>query len=181
MIQIKDLEEKRLIIAEFKCRSKKNAKYTFGWKSIYFNWGLWWVNDCPRDKHNRPINSGILEHPPKKGINATILEKNAEFLEFLQSVSLWINENYNKKITRSENQKRFEKMLADVRADNLDTLLQALKDNGLSEDGYLITEVSCDDCKLATYALFNKNTLNIKIGTYETILDRIINIVRNEK
>lgn len=181
MIKIKDLEEKKHIIAYYKCNSGKNCKNIFNNNSIYNDWWRWWWLDFPKKKNGKPMqiykNQLVISAAKhRKGITTDI---HKECTAILTSVTNWINQNYNKQTTRKENRKKFEEMLFQLRKDNYNNLISILNDSGLSSKGYSIHDTSSKNIyELRNYCLIHEeDTVTVKNGSYETILEHLQGII----
>ena len=183
MFYIKDLEEKRCIMALYKCNSNKNLKNIITNSNIYNYWQIWWQNDFPKKRNGKPMqmykNEFVLSaSKSKKGIK---LERHMEYTNAISSITKWILENYDKKLTRKENKQKFYDMLVQVRKDNYDNLTKIISDNNLSEQGYSLQDTSSESTlDLRNYCLIHAGeTITVKNGSYETVLEHLKSIINN--
>lgn len=184
MIEINDLEEKKHIIAYYKCNSGRNCKNIFNNNSIYNDWWRWWGMDFPKKRNGKPMqiykNQLVISAAKhRKGITTNM---HKECTAILSSVTNWINKNYNKQITRKENRKKFREMLIRLRKNNYNNLLQILNDAGLVDKGYSIQDTSSENIyELRNYCLiYSGDTVTVKNGSYETILEHLHKIMDND-
>lgn len=184
MVKIKDLEEKRCIMAYYKCHSDKNRKNLFSNSSIYNEWWRWWGMDLPKKKSGKPMqiyrNQFVLSAAKqRKGITS---EKHKEYTEVLNSITKWINDNYDLSVSRKVNRNRFHDMLVQLREENYAQLIHLLKDNGLADKGYSLHDTSSDNIfDLANYCLIcNGDGMTVTNGSYETILEHLSTIAIEE-
>ena len=111
-VDIKDANEKKIIIAYLKCIGKNKGKY-YGFCNniIYHKWVSIWPEDWKKDVNGRVFkiydNKFILSKDKyKKGINPP--DYYDEYTEYLSEITKWINENYDAKILRMKrNSKRY--------------------------------------------------------------------------
>lgn len=185
MIKIKDLEEKRCIMAFYKCHSGKNCKNIFTNSSIYNDWWRWWGMDFPKKSNGKPMqiyrNQFVVSaKKSRKGINSNL---HVECTNMLSSITKWINQNYDKQYTRKENKQRFYEMLIQLREDNYDNLLHILNHEGLTDKGYSIQDTSSTNIyDLRNYCLIHAgNTITVKNGSYETILEYLQNLIMKKE
>lgn len=178
MKYVKDLEEKRLIIACHKCSSGKSREHLFSNNSIYNDWVRWWGYDCPRNNKGKPAqiykgNIVCSAAKYRKGINK---EENIEFTNLLSSVSKWLHKSYNEKVNRKSNQKMFEEQLIELQEQHY-CILKNLVDNQLS-DRYVLQDISsANPHRLREYTIVNKNTYKVIKGSYEYMLTYLKNII----
>lgn len=182
MAKIKDFEEKKYIIAYYKCHSGKNCKNIFTNNSIYNEWWRWWGQDFPKKKNGKPMqiykNQLVVSAAKhRKGITT---DMHKEYTAILTSVTDWINQNYNKQITRKENKKMFGEMLIQLRKDNYNNLISILNENGLVSEGFSIQDTSSTNIyELRNYCLIHAgDTITVKNGSYETILEHLQKIIQ---
>lgn len=181
MIKIKDLEEKKCIMAYYKCHSDKSRKNLFSNSSIYNEWWRWWGMDFPKKENGKPMqiyrNQFVLSAAKqRKGITS---EKHKEYTAILTSVTNWINKKYNKQITRKENRKKFGELFIQLRQDNYNNLISILSNSGLASEGYSIQDTSSQNIyELRNYCLIHTgDTVTVKNGSYETILEYLQGII----
>lgn len=184
MAKIKDLEEKKHIIAYYKCGGSRNCKNIFNNSSIYNDWWRWWGMDFPKKENGKPMqiyrNQLVMSAAKqRKGITT---DMHKEYTAILTSITNWINQNYNKQVTRKENRKKFEEMLIQLRKDNYNNLISILNDSGLVNEGYSIQDTSSINIyELRNYCLIHAgNTVTVKNGSYETILEHLQKIISKE-
>ena len=185
MIKIKDFDEKKHIIAYYKCSGNKNCKNIFNNNSIYNDWWRWWGMDFPKKKNGKPIqiykNQFVISAAKqRKGITT---DMHKECTAILTSVTNWVNRKYNKQITRKENKKKFGEMLIQLRENNYNNLISILNNSKLINEGYSIQDTSSQNIyELRSYCLIhNGETVSIINGSYETILEHIKNITMENK
>lgn len=181
MVKIKDLEEKKCIMAYYKCHSDKNRKNLFSNSSIYNEWWRWWSLDFPKKENGKPMqiyrNQFVLSAAKqRKGITS---EKHKEYTKILSSITKWINDNYDLSVSRKGNRNKFRDMLVQLREENYAQLICLLKDNGLADKGYSIQDTSSTNIyELRNYCLIHTgNTVTVKNGSYETILEHLQGII----
>lgn len=184
MVKIKDLEEKKCIMAYYKCHSGKNRKNLFTNNSIYNEWWRWWGMDFPKKENGKPMqiyrNQFVLSAAKqRKGITS---EKHKEYTKVLSSITKWINDNYDLSVSRKGNKNKFRDMLVQLREENYAQLIRLLKDNGLADKGYSIHDTSSDNTfDLANYCLIcNGDDMTVTNGSYETILEYLKNLFKKE-
>lgn len=178
MKYVKDLEEKRLLLACHKCSLGKSRKNIFCNTSLYNDWIRWWEDDCPHKNNGKPaqiykgnIVCSAAKH--RKGINK---EENVEFTKLLSSVSQWLHKNYNVKLTRKVNLSIFEEQLKELQEQHY-CILKNLVDNHLS-DIYVLQDISsANPHRLREYTLVNKNTYKVIKGSYAYMLTHLKNII----
>lgn len=176
MVKIKDLEEKKCIMAYYKCHNDKSRKKLFSNSSIYNKWCRWWGMDFPKKENGKPMqiyrNQFVLSvAKPRKGITS---EKHNECTKVLSSITKWINDNYDSSVSRKVNRNRFHDMLVQVREENYAQLIRLLSDNGLTDEGYSLHDTSPDNIfYLSNYCLICNGETVIN-GSYETILEYLI-------
>ena len=182
MFHIKDLEEKRCIMAFYKCMSHKNLKNIITNSGIYNDWWRWWQNDFPKNRNGKPMqmyrNEFVLSATKsRKGIKS---ERHMEYTNAISSITKWILENYDRKQTRKENKEKFYDMLIQLRKDNYDNLIKIIRDENLSEQGYSLQDTSSESIlDLRNYCLIHAGeTISVKNGSYETILEHIKSITK---
>lgn len=188
MFHIKDLEEKRCIMAFYKCQSNKNCKNIFTNSSIYNDWWRWWGMDFPKKNSGKPMqiyrNQFVVSaKKSRKGITSSL---HTECTNTLSSITKWITQNYNKQYTRKENKQRFYEMLTQLRKDNYENLLHILNHEGLVEKGYSIQDTSSASANniydLRNYCLIHVgDTITVKNGSYETILEHLQTLVEEKE
>lgn len=97
----------------------------------------------------------------------------------------WIRNNYQPKINRKQNNLNFSNMLRSLREQHFKSLLEKLKQSGLgglSGRGYIIQEVTPHKfCTLQNYNLFNLQTSEIVIGSYDTMCEYIDGLVQDKQ
>lgn len=177
MVKIKDLKEKRCIMAYYKCHSGKNRKNLFSNSSIYNEWWRWWGMDFPKKKGGKPMqiyrNQFVLSAAKqRKGITS---EKHKEYTEVLNSITKWINDNYDTSVSRKENRNRFYDMLVRLREDNYAQLIRLMNDKKLADKGYSIHDTSSSNIfDLANYCLIcNGDDMTVINGSFEKILEHL--------
>lgn len=177
MMRIRDLEEKRCIMAFHKCSSNRSRGKVFCNSSIYNDWWRWWGRDFPRNNNGKPMqiyrNQFVLS--AKKHRKGKTPKRYEEYTEVLSSITEWINKNYKQKQTRAENRERFYNMLIELRKENYNSLVHILKDSGLADKGYSIQDASSDNIyDLRNYCLIHiGDTITVKNGSYEIILEHL--------
>ena len=169
MFRIKDFEEKKCIIAYYKCNSNRNFNNIFVNSQIYAVWLEWWKDDfmlhdkCIQMYKQKLVISGAKW---KQGIRPQEYE---ERTAVLSSVINWINTNYDKKLSRKGNRKKFHGMLIELRSGHLKDLTDKV-----SGSLYQIEEITDkNELKLRQYCLFDDKK-SVVTGTYEEIIEYLI-------
>ena len=101
MINIKDIEVKKLIIAYFVCRQKGST----GLKYIFRLWTQQWSNDFVADNGMklRMHNQKIIVFKRKLNLGIPLPKCCEEYDLFLDKIYKWINEKYDNKVGRRTN------------------------------------------------------------------------------
>lgn len=174
MTNVKDLEEKKLILACHKCSLGKSKEHLFSNNSIYNDWSRWWIYDCPRKNNGKlaQIYKGNIVCSAAKYRKGQNKEEYIEFTQLLNSVSQWLYENYNEKVNRKSNHKMFMERLIELQMQH-HSIIENLVSNHLS-DKYVFQDISSPNpCRLREYTLVDKDTYRVIKGSYEYILNHL--------
>lgn len=138
MVRIKDLEEKKRIIAFYKCLYNKHPENKFYNSKIYDVWLRMWRNDfvvdgkCLKMWHQKFV---VSANKDRQGIAPPEYYK--EYNKFINNVTDWMNSNYEIKQGRKNNKKKYAEMLIEHRKICADKVAAQLKEC-----------INLSDCKL---------------------------------
>lgn len=170
MLEIKDFDEKKHIIAYYKCFGNKSCVNTFTNSQIYSSWIDWWKDDfilngkCIQMYKQKLVLSGAKW---RAGIRPKEYE---ERTALLTSIVDWINENYSKRISKKMNRNNFHGMLMKLRERHIEDLISKLSNQ------YHIEEITNkNELELKHYKLFYNGEL-IGTGSYDEVKDFIVNM-----
>lgn len=177
MLNIKDADEKKLIINYYKLGSNKNTQNILCNSSIYTTWLQRWRDDfvvdgkCLKMFRQKFVVSATKD---KRGIEAP--EYYQEYNKFIRSVSNWMNANYDKKIGRKNNRKKIGDILVEHRKDCAEKLLNTLNDSKNLSDCELVYMLPDKADKLfmslVKYSIVH-NGLAIFSGSYDEVKEYI--------
>lgn len=179
MLNISDLEEKRLIVAYAIVKENQQAFPEKTWRK----WSIWWKDDFS-------VNGGALkmyDHifvksktkaREKKQMGEDIQEFK-EYDDFLAELCVWINEwikdNYDKTVSNKANVARFKEKLLKYKEECNAKIRILFKKSGLYQQGYkLIVQTSKKHpLLLGKYIILHTDKYDIREcvaqGSYEQI------------
>lgn len=129
MIQIKDSDEKKMIIAYQKSCSHKTQRNLLCNSSVYSEWLLRWRDDfvvggrCLKMWHQKFV---VSANKHKQGIEPPEFYK--EYNEFMNAVTDWINCNREMKQGMKNNKRKFGEILMEHRKNCADTVMFKLRE-----------------------------------------------------
>jgi len=178
MLSIKDAEEKKMVIAYHRLCSKKEVINLLCNSQVYADWLLRWKADfvvngkCLKLWHQKFVES-VLKY--KKGID--IPEYYKEYNIFINGITNWINDNYNTKLGRKKNKRRFVDILIEHRKDCLIKLTQQLSNCTHLSDCELVYILPDKTDKMFTelviYSLLHNGNIIFK-GSYDEMMEYIV-------
>lgn len=174
MINIKNLEEKKRIIAFNKASFNRHPQNMLCNSRIYDVWLRTWRDDfvvdgkCLKMWHQKFVES-VGKHRRKEAI----LDCYAEYNDLINSVTAWVNEHYNIKLSQAENKKHCMEILRKYRQECEKELKELLKDKNLE---YELVHTNVNDMlKLAKYKLTATDKV-IHIAYFDEMKDFINNL-----
>lgn len=182
MLNISDLEEKKLIVAYSMARNKKHV----GLENVWRQWCIWWKEDFTvnggalRMYDHRFVKSKTKVRERIKAGEANIQDFK-EYDDFLARLCIWFEENYNKTISRKCNIAILKDKLLKYKAECGRNVQMLFKKSGLKEKGYRLQNQTSvkHPLLLGKYLIFHKNQCGaqecVAQGTYEQITNWINN------
>ena len=180
MLNIKDADEKKLIINYYKLGTIKDNQNILHNSSVYAAWLKKWRDDFAVDgkclkMYKQKFVVSVAKH--KKGIEAP--EYYQEYNKFICSVTDWMNANYDKKIGRKNNKKKISDILVEHRKDCANKLLNILNDSKNLSDCELVYTLPDKTDKvfllLVKYSIM-RNGLTIFSGSCDEVKEYISKI-----
>lgn len=176
MLDISDLEEKRLIVAYSMARDKKHV----GLENVWRQWCIWWKEDFS-------VNGGALRMYDHRFVKSktkvrerikageTDIYDFKEYDDFLVELCKWVEANYDETIGRKENIVILKDQLLKHKAECSRNISILFKKSGLKEKEYKLQNQTSvkHPLLLGKYLIFHKNQYGIQEcvaqGTYEQI------------
>lgn len=173
MINIKNLEEKKRIVVYHKCLYNRHPQSMLCNSRIYDVWLRNWRDDfvvdgkCLKMWHQKFVES-VGKHRRKEAMPDYYEEYNA----LINSVTDWVNEHYNIKLSQAENKKHCLEILRQYRRECEKELKELLVKKNLV---YEVINISTNNMlKLAKYRLMDADRV-IHIANFEEMKEFIIN------
>lgn len=130
MIPINDSDEKKMILACYFLKTNKGIKNLFTNGHIYAYWTKFWHQDFRIDgKKLRIFRNKFVVSANKDRAGVEPPAYYYEYNAFINSISQWMYENYEKKLGRTNNRKKYEKILTDYRTEKGLELSELIKDH----------------------------------------------------
>lgn len=188
MIKISDADEKKMIIAYKKLWSNKATRNLLCKSSIYSAWILRWRNDfvvngkCLKMWRQQFV---VSANKHRKGIEPPEYYK--EYNEFINSVTGWMNDNYEIKQGRKNNKKKYAEMLIEHRKICADKVMAQLeKCTNLSDcklSYHLPEKTDMTFTELVSYSLTHNGNVVFK-GSCDEIIEYMVktnNLIADKK
>lgn len=171
MINIKDIEEKKLIIAYLICKQKSGI----GLEHIFRLWTQQWGNDFVTENGAklRMHNHKIIVSKRKLNQGIPLPKCCEEYNLFLDEIYKWMNEKYDDKVGRKKNADMFKEMLFAHREQCRKNFYRTFNNSKLKAKGYkVLTQISMKQpLILSKYSIFHTDKYGIKecvfSGNYE--------------
>ena len=179
MINIKDADEKKMIVGYIKTCSNNAVRNPLCNSNVYTTWLMRWRDDfavngkCLKMWHQKFVESA---NKHRKGIEPP--EYYNEYNEFINSVTGWMNDNYNKKISKKSNKRKFAGILIEYRKNCAHELVQLLSSHDNFTNCRLAYKLPVRDGKgfteLIKYSIIHDGT-PIFSGSYDETAEYIVN------
>lgn len=181
MIKIKDIDEKKMIIDYYKLGSNRNTKNILNNSSVYSTWLERWRDDftvngkCLQMFRQRFV---VSANKDRKKIEPP--EYYNDYNSFINSVTHWMNANYDKKIGRKNNRKKIGDILMGYREECALNLIELIKNSKHFSDcelKYHLYDKSRDKVfmQLVKYTIIHNDSVIYK-GTYDEVKEFINNM-----
>ena len=185
MLDIKDIEEKKLIVAYRVSKSKR-----LGADHIWRLWMSSWDNDfrvkgTPLKMHDHKFIQSNTKRRESANAGEALIQGYKEYDDFLADVYNWIREQLHK--YRTDNTMKtcdkFMKMLASHRRECADNLYRIMRENNLQRKGYSLKNQTSSKNPLELGRLLLRHNHEgtwetIMSGSYEEILDCLNEIIK---
>lgn len=176
MLNISDLEEKRLIVAYSMARTSKHI----GLENVWRQWCTWWrddfsVNGWALRMYDHKFVKSKTKARERVRVGEIDIQDFKEYDDFLAELCKWLEENYDKTISKKSNINILKDKLLKCKAEcgrNIQTLF---KKSGLKEKGYRLQNQTSvkHPLLLGKYLILHKDKYGIQEyvvqGTYEQI------------
>lgn len=179
MINIKDSEEKKMIIAYHKACSNKAIRNLLCNSNVHAEWLMRWRDDfVVNGKCLKLWNQKFVESANKhrKGIEPPAYYN--EYNEFINNVTGWMNDTYDKKNSRKCNKRKFAGILIEYRKNCAHELMQLLRCNENFSDCKVVYRIPYSNGKnfteLVKYSIIHDGTPIFK-GSYDETAEYIVN------
>lgn len=184
MLNISDLEEKKLIVAYSMARNKKHI----GLENVWRQWCVWWRDDFSVNGWAlRMYDHKFVKSKTKARERVRAGESNIQdfkkYDDFLAELCAWFEEIYDKDATIKENIAILKEKLLKYKATCGNNIHTLFKKSGLKERGYRLQNQTSKKhpLLLGKYLIFYKDKYGIQKcvaqGTYEQITNWINNKV----
>lgn len=180
MINIKDSEEKKMIVAYIKTCSNKAVRNLLCNSNVHETWRMRWRDDfvvngkCLKLWQQKFVMSA---NKHRQGIEPP--EYYNEYNEFINNVTNWMNDNYDKKIGRKGNRRKFGEILIDHRKTCAHKLVQLLSSNNHLSGCKLVYMLPARDgsgfTELVMYSIIHNGEPIFK-GSYDETAEYIVSI-----
>ena len=185
MLDIKDIEEKKLIVAYRVSKSKR-----LGADHIWRLWMSSWDNDfrvkgTPLKMHDHKFIQSNTKRRENANAGEALIQGYKEYDDFLADVYNWIREQLHK--YRTDNTMKtcdkFMKMLFSYRKECADNLYRIMRENNLQRKGYSLKNQTSrkNPLELGRFLLRHNHEgtwETIMSGSYEEILDYLNRIIK---
>ena len=184
-VNIKDAEEKMLIIGYLRNRCKKDRS-TFTNKSVYGTWLNHWADDFKISEHGKcPImfqeQLVISKSEHMQGNEPP--EHYKEYTNFIESVTAMLNRKFDARKNAWINARPYARLITQYRDNRTKDIKQLLHNTGLAEHGYGVKinndSVFAELTKCQLYRVKNNIEESIMIDTFDTIEDYINNMLED--
>ena len=177
MINIKDIEEKKRIIAYFLCRQKNGI----GLEHIFRLWTQQWSNDFVDEngENLRMYDHKIIVSKRKLHKGVPLPECCEEYNTLLNEIYDWMCEKYDNNVGRRANADMFKDMIFTYREQCRQNFYKTFNNSKLKENGYSVIKQFSKrhPLILSNYCIFHKNRNGQKkcvfSGSYENAMDFI--------
>lgn len=183
MVKIKDVEEKKLIVACYIAKNKKDNNY-FSDIKVWHHWTALWSEDFRTDEgkvlklyghnHQFVLSKTKAKEQKKEGI---LTQEFKEYDDFLAEICQWINENYKRTKGRIRNANIIKEKLLAYRRECAGIIQEYLNNSGMTEKGYKIQNLTSkkEPLLLGKYCILAENLegryKSICCGSYETMME----------
>lgn len=180
MLNISDVEEKKMIVAYHMVRNKKGV----GSENVWRTWCIWWkkdftINGTPLRMYNHTLVQSKTKARDKarRGEN---VQNYKEYDDFLVKLCEWIQENYDNKKGRGTNAENLKANLLKYKAKCDKNIRTFLKKSGLKEKGYKLQNQTSEKhpIMLGKYLIFKRQedgtSRCVKQGSYEQVMNYLI-------
>lgn len=174
MINIKDVEEKKVIIAYLICKQCRGV----GLEHIFRLWNQRWSNDFVTENGTKlkMHNHKIIISKRKLNQGTPLPKCCEEYDMFLDEIYKWINEKYDSKVERNKNADMFKEMIFAHREQCRQNFYKTFNDSNLKTNGYkILNQISKKHpLILSKYCIFHTDKNGIKecvfSGSYENAM-----------
>lgn len=181
MVKINDVEEKRLIVAYYLAKNKKDNN-CFSDIKVWHQWTALWSEDFRTEEgkvFKRYDNQFVLskKKAKKEKHEGILIQEFKEYDDFLAEICQWINENYKRIKGRIKNANIIKEQLIEYRRECAGIIQEYFKNSGLSEKGYKFQILTSkkEPLLLGKYCILAENPegryKDICCGSYEIIMN----------
>lgn len=179
-MNIKDVEEKRLILAYYLSKNKKD-NHCFSDVKVWHQWtGLW--NEDFRTESGKFLkrygNQFVLSKTKakKQKKEGTLIQEFKEYDDFLNEICQWVNENYKRNKGRMKNANIMKERLLAYKRECALSLLKYFDNNGFAEKGFRFQNLTSrkESISMGKYCILapieEGRYKGICCGSYETVM-----------
>ena len=179
MINIKDAEEKKMIVGYIKTCSNKAVRNLLCNNNVHATWLMRWRDDfvvngkCLKMWHQKFVVSASKH---RQGIEPP--DYYNEYNEFINNATNWMNITYDKNMGRKGNRRKFAEILMEHRKNCAYRLIQLLRSNDSFSDCKLVYRLPNSNGKgfmeLMKYSIIHDGAPIFK-GSYDETTEYIVN------
>lgn len=175
MQHIKDLEEKKMIIAYYLAKNKKNV----GLETVWRIWSNWWDKDfCDKGRTLTMYDHTLVLSKTKARAKVKAGESFNDYKEyddFLADICQWIKDSYDNTVDGKTNTNLLTEKLFKYKEQCNNLIRRKFNKSSLKAEGYKLRCVISrrKPHHLSTYLLFNEDDVYVTQGTYENMLKYI--------
>lgn len=181
MVKIKDVEEKRLIVAYYLAKNKKDNN-CFSDIKVWHQWTALWSEDFRTEEgkvFKRYANQFVLSKTKAKKQNheGALIQEFKEYDDFLNETCQWVNDNYKRNKSRTRNANIAKERLLEYKKDRGVLLQEYFNNNGFPEKGYRFQNLTSrkEPLSMGKYLILAPNPegryKSICCGSYEMVMD----------
>lgn len=177
MVNIKDIKEKKTIIAYFLCRQNNGIEL----EDIFRLWTQQWSDDFVTNNGTKLSmrDHKIIISNLKLNQGISLPKCCEEYDIFLYEIYKWINDNYNSNVGRKTNADMFKEMIFAHRERCRQNFYKTFNSSNLKEKGYKVSNqiYTKYPSRLSKYSIFYTDKYGVKecvfSGSYENAMNFI--------